>query len=477
MKNLDLAVVGSGIGGSLISALYIDKNIILFEKDKNLGGCASTFKRFGNYYNAGATTLVGYEDGHILKKQFDTIGLEPNISKSDIAIRVVQNGKSLDRVKGFEQFLDSIEQIYPNTNNRIFWSKIKQIDEKFWQLKNTYYGKYSLSHYKKTASFIAELFTTFGLDILKSASGFIKSTLGNISKEYQSFLDSQLLITVQTTSKDISFLSLALGLSYPFHDVFYVNGGMGSIIEEIVKDIEVKKNEEIKKIIKDGKDWIVKSDKNEYKTKQLILNSSIYQSSNLFEDEDIKRYYDSFSFSDQSAFVVYLTIDTSNIKKEFLEHYQFIYNELLPNSISNSFFVSFSKKDDTKLSKNNTLSVTISTHTKANIWKKLNKNDYEYQKSKTQDFIIDKFLEYFTSIQKQNIVKYFSATSFTFNRYISRYNCGGKAIGFKNITELPSTNTPFEGLYNVGDTVFAGQGWPGIAVGVDVLQRQLNEIS
>lgn len=477
MQNLDISVVGSGIGGSLISALNKDKSTILFEKDKNLGGCASTFKRFGNYYNTGATTLVGYEDGHILKNQFNTIGLEPNISKSDIAIRVVQNGKSLNRVKDFEQFLDSIEKIYPNINNRTFWSKIKQLDEKFWQLKNIYYGKYSFSHYKKTASFITKLFTTFGFDIFKSASRFIKSTLGNITKEYQNFIDSQLLITVQTTSKDISLLSLALGLSYPFHDVFYVNGGMGSIIEDIVKDIEVKKNEEIKKVIKDGKNWIVKSDKNEYKTKQLILNSSIYQSANLFEDESIKRYYDSFSFSDQSAFVVYLTIDTSNINKEFLEHYQFIYDELLQNSISNSFFVSFSKKDDTKLSKNNTLSVTISTHTKVNIWKKLNKDDYAYEKSKTQDFIIGKFLEYFTSIQKQNIIKYFSATSFTFNRYINRYNCGGKAIGFKNITELPSTNTPFEGLYNIGDTVFAGQGWPGISIGVDVLQRQLNEIS
>lgn len=39
---------------------------------------------------------------------------------------------------------------------------------------------------------------------------------------------------------------------------------------------------------------------------------------------------------------------------------------------------------------------------------------------------------------------------------------------------MPSCNTPFENLYNVGDTVFAGQGWPGVALGVDVLQKELN---
>ena len=44
----DIAVVGSGIGGALISALNKDKDLILFEKDINLGGCASTFKKKGN---------------------------------------------------------------------------------------------------------------------------------------------------------------------------------------------------------------------------------------------------------------------------------------------------------------------------------------------------------------------------------------------------------------------------------------------
>ena len=34
MKKIDLAVIGSGIGGSLISILNKDKDLILFEKDK-----------------------------------------------------------------------------------------------------------------------------------------------------------------------------------------------------------------------------------------------------------------------------------------------------------------------------------------------------------------------------------------------------------------------------------------------------------
>lgn len=470
MRVLDMAVVGSGIGGSLIAALNKNKDIVLFEKDKNLGGCASTFKRFGSYYNSGATTLVGYEKNHILKKHFDTIGCKPNIVKSDIAIRVIQKRSVVDRIEDFEQFLEQIQREYPNKNNKEFWTTLKQIDEKFWKLQKIHYGKYSIKEYVQTALFVKELISVFGWNLFKSAKSFIKQSLGDISQEYQNFIDAQLLITIQTTSKNIPLLSLALGLSYPFHKVFYVNGGMGSLIADILQDIEVHKKEEIQNILRDGKQWIVESAKESYKTKQLILNSSIYQSSLLFKDEKIKSYYDSFDFSDQSAFVVYMNVASD---EEFLEHYQFIYEELLPNCISNSFFVSFSKKGDEKLSKNG-YSITISTHTKALFWKNLPKESYEKNKEDTMNFIIEKFLEYFTAVKVENIINCFSATSFTFNRYINRYNCGGRGISFKNITTLPSCNTPFQGLYNIGDTVFSGQGWPGVAIGVEVLQRQLN---
>jgi len=421
----------------------------------------------------GATTLVGYEKNHPLKNIFDELGVVPDIQKSEIAIRVVQGKNQFDRTQNFEQFLEEIERIYPNKNNREFWSTIKLIDEKFWNLKEVYYAKYSFNSYLKTALSVSELLKTFGFDLLKSADFFIKQTLGDISKEYQDFIDAQLLITVQAKSKDISLLSLALGLSYPFHKVFYVNGGMGSLIEEIVKKVELHKKEEILKLTRDSTHWIVQSEKEEYKAKKIVLNSSIYQSSSLFEDKEIQNYYNSFSFSDQSAFVIYMTIES---KEEFLEHYQMIENKIFPNCISNSFFISFSKKNDPKLSKNG-YSVTISTHTKANYWKYLSRLEYSEQKEKTMQTIVNLFLEYFGSIKKEQILHCFSATSFTFNRYINRYNCGGKAVNFKNIHQFASCTTPFKDLYNVGDTIFSGQGWPGVALGCQMLNKEINGIS
>ena len=470
MNPLDIAVVGSGIGGSLISALNQDKNIALFEKEPNLGGCASTFKRKGNYYNAGATTFVGYEENHPIKKIFDSVNYVPNITKSDVAIRVIQNGKIIDRVKDFESFLKNINEVYPHENNRLFWSTIKSLDEKFWRLKKLHYTKYSLEAYLKTTRAIVEIISIFKLDVLKSAQSYINEILYDISDEYKTFIDAQLLITLQTTSKDVSLLSLAIGLAYPFHDVFYVNNGMGSLFDGLLKNIDVHKKEEILKIYKEKEYYKIISNKNEYFTKKLILNSSIYDTANLFDDINIQKYYDSFSFSDQSAFVLYITLDS---EESFLHHYQILLDKKIPNSISNSFFISFSSKDDLKLSKNG-YSITISTHTKASIWKNISQDEYLKQKQITQDFIVNQFLNTFSNIKKDEIVNIHSGTAKTFNKYINRYNCGGKAITIKNIFQTPSCNTPFKGLYNIGDTVFAGQGWPGVAIGVEVLNKEIN---
>lgn len=470
MKTYDLAIIGSGMGGSMIASLNKQKDVIVFEKDTNLGGCASTFKRFGNYYNSGATTLVGYEENHPLKEIFDKANVNLDLKKSDIAIRVLQNGKTIDRVKDFEKFLSQIDKAYPNKNNRVFWQTIKELDEKFWKLKNVYYSKYSLSSYIKTIKSVSEIFLTFKFDLFKTASGFIKDTLGDISKEYQDFIDSQLLITLQTTSKDISLLSLALGLAYPFHDVFYVNGGMGSIFDELLKDIETHNKEEVKSITKQNDVYLLKTRKAEYRAKNVILNSTVYDSSKLFEDEKIKSYYNKFSFNDQSAFVIHMTI---NKKEDLLHHYQIILENEIPNAISNSYFVSLSSSEDRKMSENG-INITISTHTKARFWSNLNKDEYKRQKFITEEFIINSFLENFDNISKEDIQISFSGTAKTFNRFINRNNCGGKAITLKTLLQVPSCRTPFEGLYNVGDTIFAGQGWPGVALGVNILKEELD---
>ncbi|MCG3674793.1 phytoene desaturase family protein [Aliarcobacter butzleri] len=469
MQKIDLTVIGSGIGGSLISILNKDKNLVLFEKDKNLGGTASTFKRFGNYFNSGATTFVGYEDNHIIKEIFDSADFIPDLKKSSYAYRTIIDGKSIDRITDFEEFIESLNSVFYHKNNRYFWQTLKDIDERFWKLKDIYFAKYSLNSYLKSLKTIDILFKEYKFLLFKSAKSFIKEVLGDISKEYQDFIDAQLQITLQSTSKDIPLLSFAIALSYPFHKIFYANGGMGKLFDDMLKDINVKKNEQIIQIKKENNFYRLISSKDEYLTSKLVLNMPVFECKNLFLDKDLQSYYKKFEFYDQSAFVIYLKIDS---KKEFLNHYQIILKDNIPNAVSKSFFVSFSQKDDEKLSKNG-YSVTISCHTKALFWNELSKEEYEKNKEFTKNFILDELLKNIPDIKKEDIKIEFCATSKTFKRYINRFNCGATPLNLKNIFKIPSSLTPFKNLYNIGDSVFAGQGWPGVALGVKVLNSNL----
>ncbi|WP_323594679.1 phytoene desaturase family protein [Aliarcobacter butzleri] len=469
MQKIDLTVIGSGIGGSLISILNKDKNLVLFEKDKNLGGTASTFKRFGNYFNSGATTFVGYEDNHIIKEIFDSADFIPDLKKSSYAYRTIIDGKSIDRITDFEEFIESLNSVFYHKNNRYFWQTLKDIDERFWKLKDIYFAKYSLNSYLKSLKTIDILFKEYKFLLFKSAKSFIKEVLGEISKEYQDFIDAQLQITLQSTSKDIPLLSFAIALSYPFHKIFYANGGMGKLFDDMLKDINVKKNEQIIQIKKENNFYRLISSKDEYLTSKLVLNMPVFECKNLFLDKDLQSYYKKFEFYDQSAFVIYLKIDS---KKEFLNHYQIILKDNIPNAVSKSFFVSFSHKDDEKLSKNG-YSVTISCHTKALFWNELSKEEYERNKEFTKNFILDELLKNIPDIKKEDIKIEFCATSKTFKRYINRFNCGATPLNLKNIFKIPSSLTPFKNLYNIGDSVFAGQGWPGVALGVKVLNSNL----
>ncbi|MDN5098373.1 NAD(P)-binding protein [Aliarcobacter butzleri] len=469
MQKIDLTVVGSGIGGSLISILNKDKNLVLFEKDKNLGGTASTFKRFGNYFNSGATTFVGYEGNHIIKEIFDSANFIPDLKKSSYAYRTIIDGKSIDRITDFEEFIESLNSVFYHKNNRYFWQTLKDIDERFWKLKDIYFAKYSLNSYLKSLKTIDILFKEYKFLLFKSAKSFIKEVLGDISKEYQDFIDAQLQITLQSTSKDIPLLSFAIALSYPFHKIFYANGGMGKLFDDMLKDINVKKNEQIIQIKKENNFYRLISSKDEYLTSKLVLNMPVFECKNLFLDKDLQNYYKKFEFYDQSAFVIYLKIDS---KKEFLNHYQIILKDNIPNAVSKSFFVSFSHKDDEKLSKNG-YSITISCHTKALFWNELSKEEYERNKEFTKNFILNELLKNIPDIKKEDIKIEFCATSKTFKRYINRFNCGATPLNLKNIFKIPSSLTPFKNLYNIGDSVFAGQGWPGVALGVKVLNSNL----
>jgi phytoene dehydrogenase-like protein len=167
--------------------------------------------------------------------------------------------------------------------------------------------------------------------------------------------------------------------------------------------------------------------------------------------------------------MLYMTIQST---KKYEHHYQLIQDERYAHSISNAVFVSFSDMTDNMLTPEGHYSVTASIHTDLRVWE--DKKTYKTKKEELQRQMLKSICD-ILDINESEIVHQFAATPKSFKRYINRSQLGGNAITMKNfLPKLPSNDTSIEGLYHVGDTVYAAQGWPGVMLGVENLRGLLD---
>jgi len=475
---IEYAVVGSGIGGSGIAA-YLDAkghNTVLFEKEPYLGGCSSTFKHQGFSYNTGATTLAGYQDGHIVKSMFDAIGFTPDLIPTDPAIIILQNGKETPRYTDLEKFLNILESNYPHPRNRAFWTLVHDLGTQFYAIQGHYYSNRSFFHKVRSLTSYLPLLFKFQRYLRHNAFDFIKQFYGDITDEYLQFLESQVLIVAQAPLREINFFTAAISLGYTFNETHYVPGGFGALFDQMTASMKnVQRKTEITRIEKRENYFILHTKSGSFvgsvKAKNIILNSTVYESDKLFNDDKIKSYYKPYKKlnNHQSSFMLYMTIQS---EKKFEHHYQLIQNEPYPHTLSNALFVSFSDMDDEKLCEKGHYSITASIHTDERWWE--DKASYKDKKEYLQSVLIKSICD-ILDIKNEEIVHHFAATPKTFKQYIKRSQLGGNAITMQNfLPRLPANDTPIEGLYHVGDTVYAAQGWPGVMLGVDNLRKLLH---
>jgi phytoene dehydrogenase-like protein len=469
----DFAVVGSGVGGSSIAAILQAKgyDVALFEKESYLGGCSSSFTHRGYLYNTGATTLSGYEDGYIIKDLFDAIGFRPDVIEVDPSIVILHNGKTTPRYKNFERFFEVVNHNYPHEKNRAFWELIQSLNQDFYQYSGHYYSNKNIfSKIRSLMSFIP-LGVKFQKYLRVNAEQFIEEFLEGIDAEYKQFLESQVLIVAQAPLKEVSFFIAALSLAYTFNANHYVVGGFSKLFDEMTQNIsEVHTQSEIIAIAKKDGYFELSTKKETFQARKLILNSTVYESGKLFKDESIVNYYKKYEKlnNHQSSFMLYMTIRSD---KSFHHHYQIIQDEKYTHTLSHALFVSFSDKNDHEMTPEGYYSITASIHTDSRLWNY--KSLYKEQKLKVQEELMQTIQEHL-GIKDEEIVDVFSGTSKTFDHYINRSQLGGNPITMKNLLPfLPGNDTKIKNLYNVGDTVYAAQGWPGVMLGVKNLERLL----
>ncbi|MCD5323959.1 MULTISPECIES: phytoene desaturase family protein [Pontibacillus] len=477
MERYDVIVVGAGFGG-LTSAALLAKagfSVGVLEASNELGGCAGKFDRHGYRFGAGATVGMGFEEGGVLKRLFEELDVElPPMTSLDTIMNIYTPHDTIHYYQETERWFQEVDRVFPNRSEQVkrFYNEVFKIGERIDRLlldlpvfpPNRWRDWPKLFKYVNANSVaLTPYLTQTVMDRLKAY---------NLHQDemFLSFLNGQLMDSVQTTAAHCpAFLGYAA--LQTFHKgAFSVEGGLATIAEKLADSIKANGGDVLlrrpaQRIVPQVDGWMVSSRRErQYQAGRVILNNSLHNFHHLFEDSVHKQSVvqkDDLTAS-WGAFMLYLGVE--DVYPGDVLYHQIIQDQNKPLSEGNQFLLSFSGKNDRRMAPENKRAITISTHTEVAQWWK--RDDYEALKETYTERILTGIEQYFPSF-RSTIDVLMPGTPVTFERFVKRdkgrvggYIPDGRFSWLKS----QSIYTGLEGVYACGDTVFPGAGTLGTSL-------------
>ena len=472
----DYLVIGAGYGGLAAAALLQQRGqrVLLLESHATLGGCASFFRRQQFTFDVGATTFSGVLPAQPIGRLFGELGLQPDLVKLDPGMVIDLDGARLTRYADPERWIEEAGRHFPGTRQHAFWRKIFELNERAWETVN-------LSHRMPPTGFgdLLSLARPANLQYAGLLPGLLRPLTALLKKyeladdaKFRRFLDEQLLISTQNTAENAPYLTAAMGLAYP-SETYYPMGGMFRPALLLLRHFKVRGGtayfrRRVTRIAATPEGYTVQTAHGDsYTARGIVANAPIWNLARLTEGH-ISNYFNSLTERYDwawGAFTVYFAIaDQADLATAY---YQIHTAQPLPHCAGNSVFVSFSLRGDTAKAPAGWRTVTISTHTRPEIWQHLTAQEYAARRNETALAILREFDRAFPEFAGAARQLVSDGTPLTFENYTQRHLgfVGGIPHSLRNNPlRLPSGVTPFPGFYLVGDSVFPGQGVPAVVL-------------
>jgi len=347
-KDYDAIIVGGGFSGLATAALLANdgKKVLLLEKNNTLGGRARVLKTKGFTFDMGPSWYLMPE---VFERFFNFFNKKPSdyyqLEKLDPAFTAY--------------FDDGIKMQIPGSFSEIkkVFNKIeKGSGDKLQSYMHLIENLYKLAVGKLLYKDTTDIKTWLDLKFIFHALHFFVlmhsfQSWDSVTKRY--FKNSKLRKLMDFSAVFLGGSPLTTPVFYSIvnfniykQGVYYPMGGMGKIVDGIEsiareKNVEIRKNEEVEKIlVRDGKVLGVKTLRNEYYAKSVIVSSDLLHA----ERELIPKKYQTFSAQNVrkkslaiSALLIYLGIDK---KTNSISHHSLI----LGNAWEKSFDEIFKKK-------------------------------------------------------------------------------------------------------------------------------------
>jgi len=491
-------VIGAGFGG-LTTAAELARaglDVTLLEAHVYPGGCAGTFYHQGYKFDAGATLAGGFSPGAPMQLLGEHFGVDWEEKAVETAMLVhLPDGKKITRWAEQQRWVDERVSVFGEEAER-FWKWQENSADLLWDLalRKPNWPPQSLRE--------GFLLTNMGLswlaDQLKSSkvsqiAGLLPyafrpaaSLLKNGSDDLRLYVDGQLLIASQTTSKRANALFGAAALDLPRRGVAQVPGGMGGMANKMVEAIhhfggKVIMRQEVVNITRneDSTFRIRTKRKQEFDAHAVIFNLTPSNIAGIMDTDKggYQHYYEKIPGDGWGAFVLYAGMRNEIIPEDYPEHHQVIVSE--PLGQGNSIFMSISPIWDKTRAPDGQRAVTISTHTKLEKWWHLFNEDppgYEEQIEKFTEKTLDAAERALPGISS-SLDLMLPGTPVTFQRFTRRKL--GWVGGYPQTNLFRTRGAHIDkGLWMVGDSIFPGQSVPAVTLGgLRVAESVLDEFS
>jgi C-3',4' desaturase CrtD len=491
-EKFDVIVAGAGMGGLTVASLLANdgRRVLVLEAAHVPGGCSSSYYRKGYTFESGATTLIGFDENQPLKRLEDTLGIEIRKEPIEPSMQVHLGDKSITRWRDREKWLnEAIWHFGEPAEQRHFWSKAFEISDVVWKVsgKNHFFPPIEGRDWLR-------MLQNNPLDarVLPYASKSVRETAiesGISNPEFFRFLDEQLMISAQSVCDDTPFLFGAPAITYTNYTNYYVPGGLLNMAEQLREFIEsrggkLKVKEKVVGIER-GENNLYKvftSGEKSYQTEVLISNLPVWNMQDITTG-NVREYFknESSKYSRAwGAFTMGVVTDDNYADNMPLHHQIHLDAARMPEGIrSGSLFVSFSQRGDTERAPDGKRVLNISTHTETDFWFSLNGN-YDDHKQKLENAILDLLRDKLPGFNESAVHLAFSATPVSWSNWV--YRKKGRVGGIpqsmaRSLFDWTPNQTPFNGLYLCGDTVYPGQGIPGVTLsGFNVYYRVIRNL-
>jgi C-3',4' desaturase CrtD len=478
----DAVVVGSGFGG-LATALELTRRgarVALCETLNYPGGCASTFRRHGYAFEAGATLFSGLDEEQLFGRWVRQLGLDVTVDWLDPMVELRTPGMRLevyrDRQRLIEQLCAFPEA--PADAVRGFFTLQQQVAQALWPLFDDPtllppLDVRALLRHASRALRYTPLVRWMGRPL-----GSVLERLGLLRfTPLRTYLDALCQITVQCAAAEAEAPFALAAMDYYWRGTGHVRGGIGRLASALAGAVsagggEVLYANRVKSLEAVPGGWKVSARRGELLARHVVANvlpQGLMRLLNLPPEQLPARLRELAGrvADGWGAVMLYLVARAPGDSSPGAHHLELVQNEQAPFVEGNHLFASLSGEADTGRAPLGHRTLTVSTHVPL---RSLTGRPEEEQARiiSTIQERMRQGLRRLAPEWMENLQHELTASPRTFERFTQREAgaVGGvpRRAGLYHYRTL-GPRPVMDGLWLVGDSVFPGQSTLATALG------------